>query len=387
MATDARQRALDKVVQLTGQGLDLVSLWRECTEPIARAIPHYWAPCWFTLDPATLLITSHFHEGVPELPPEWLEAEYFVDDVHQLTDVARSPVGLSTLHEVTMGDPSGSPRWRANVQLGGDQEMIAALRTRSGDVWGAVSLYREPGQPMFDDGDKAFLHAVVPHLAVGARRALLLGEALDPAGPDPPGLVVLDARLTVESATPGVDRWLADLPDDDRQTGRVPPAVRAVAARALDTAGSHRTPGEIPMARVLGRSRTWLVLHGAPLVSPVAGRVAVIIEPAQPARISALLMSVYGLTDREKDVTRLVLAGHSTAEIADRLGISPHTVQQHFKSIFDKTGVRSRRDLTGKIVFAHYEPRIRDNEQRTSHDRPLRGEPVFMRGCLSADQT
>ena len=44
------------------------------------------------------------------------------------------------------------------MELGGDQEMIAALRTRSGDVWGALGLYREPGQPMFDEADKAFLH-------------------------------------------------------------------------------------------------------------------------------------------------------------------------------------------------------------------------------------
>jgi hypothetical protein len=103
MATAAKQRALDKIVRLSGQGLDLVHLWRECAEPIASAIPHYWAPCWFTLDPATLLITSHFDEGVPEVPPEWLEAEYFVDDVHKLADVARSGPGLSTLHEATMG--------------------------------------------------------------------------------------------------------------------------------------------------------------------------------------------------------------------------------------------------------------------------------------------
>ena len=375
MSTDAQQRARDKIVRLTGQGLDLVSLWRACAEPLATAVPHYWAPCWYTLDPASLLVTSHFDEGIPELPPEWLEHEYLVDDVHKLKDIARSVPGISTLHEATGGDPSGTPRWQANIQLGGDQEMIAALRTKSGNVWGALGLYREPDRPMFDEAEKAFVQAIATHLAEGARRALLMGEAVDPDRPLAPGLVVLDAELKVESTTPGVEEWLADLPDGSWASGAVPSAVTAVAARALYSSSAPGDPGEVAMARVLGRSGTWIVLHGAALVTAGPPRVAVIVEPAHPARISSLLMSVYGLTDREKDVTRLVLQGCSTTEVAEALVISPHTVQQHFKSIFDKTGVRSRRDLVGKVFFAHYEPRLRDNEQRAQQHRPLRGGP------------
>ncbi len=87
-------------------------------------------------------------------------------------------------------------------------------------------------------------------------------------------------------------------------------------------------------------------------------------------------MSVYGLTERERDVARAVLQGASTAEMADQLIVSIHTVQQHLKSIFDKTGVHSRRDLVGKVFYGHYEPRLRDNEQRTLVGLPVRGGPV-----------
>jgi DNA-binding CsgD family transcriptional regulator len=83
----------------------------------------------------------------------------------------------------------------------------------------------------------------------------------------------------------------------------------------------------------------------------------------------------YGLTEREPDVTRLVLRGDSTAEIAERLFISPHTVQQHLKSVFEKTGVSSWRDLVGKVFFSHYEPRVRDNERRVIDGVPVRGGP------------
>jgi hypothetical protein len=58
-------------------------------------------------------------------------------------------------------------------------------------------------------------------------------------------------------------------------------------------------PAEVAVARVLSRSGTWVVLHGAALVTEGARRVAVIVEPAHPARISPLLMSAYGLTQRE----------------------------------------------------------------------------------------
>jgi DNA-binding CsgD family transcriptional regulator len=102
----------------------------------------------------------------------------------------------------------------------------------------------------------------------------------------------------------------------------------------------------------------------------------VIVEPAHPARITPLLMAAYGLTEREQEVTRHVLRGDSTGQIAERLSISTHTVQQHIKNIFEKTGVRSRRELVGKVFFAHYEPRLRDNERRVREDRALRGGPL-----------
>ncbi|WP_433002970.1 LuxR C-terminal-related transcriptional regulator [Kribbella sp. CA-294648] len=375
MSGYAKQRAGEKISALTRQSLDLVTLWREVTEALRPAIPYYVAPCWYTLDPASLLVTSHFNDDMPELPPEWLAQEYYEQDVNQLADVARSARGISTLHEATDGNPASSPRWHQNMELGADQELIACLRTKSGKVWGALGLYREQGQPLFDDEDLAFVRELSPVLAAGARSSLLLGEATDPEGSDAPGLIVVTADWEIESATPGVERWLAELPDGDLAAGRLPSSVLAVAGRALRTA---RFPdaGDVAVSRVMSRSGRWIVLHGTSLVSSTSRRVAVIVEPAHPGRIAPLLMAAYGLTDREQEVTRLVLQGNSTTEIADRLHVSANTVQQHLKSIFDKTGVRSRRDLVGKIFFTHYEPRLRDNEHRATTNHPLRGGPA-----------
>jgi DNA-binding CsgD family transcriptional regulator len=379
VGTYPKERAAERIAQLAGRGLDLVTFWQEAREVLAATVPHYIAPCWFTFDPASLLVTSHYdHDLIPELPPEFLGHEYYEDDFHKMADVARSARGYSTIHEATGGNPSRSAGWRLYVQPNGaEQELLVALRTQAGHAWGMLGLYREPGQPLFDPDELDFLRVLSPYLAEGARRGLLLGETSEPEGPDTPGLVVLRDDWSVESLSPGVERWLAGLPDGDwEDRGRLPPSVLAVAGRALRTAEHEDAPGEVAIARVLSREGRWMVLHGAALVGDGARRVAVIVEPAHPARISSLLMAAYQLTEREQDVTVLVLRGDSTAQIADRLCISPHTVQQHLKNVFEKTGVRSRRDLVGKAFFSHYEPRLRDNERRALEDRPLRGGPV-----------
>jgi len=244
-----------------------------------------------------------------------------------------------------------------------------------------LGLYREPGDRQFGGDELNLLRTVSPHLAEGAKKGLLIGEASDPEGPDAPGLVVLDDEWRVESLTPGVERWLAELPDGDWKARRkLPSSVVAVAGRALRTVDSADAAGEVAVARVLSRAGRWIVLHGAALVTDRARRVAVIVEPAHPARITPLLMAAYGLTEREQEITRRVLCGDSTAEIAERLVVSPHTVQQHLKSIFEKTGVRSRRDLVGRVFFGHYEPRLRDNERRVIAGEPLRGGPILEKG-------
>jgi DNA-binding CsgD family transcriptional regulator len=47
------------------------------------------------------------------------------------------------------------------------------------------------------------------------------------------------------------------------------------------------------------------------------------------------------LTEREVDVLRLIARGHTYANAAERLGISPHTVASHIKKAYRKLGVHS----------------------------------------------
>ena len=85
--------------------------------------------------------------------------------------------------------------------------------------------------------------------------------------------------------------------------------------------------------------------------------VAVILEPAPSPELAPLIAAAYGLTDRERLVTEQVARGYSTSEIAGHLHLSPYTVQDHLKSIFEKTGVGTRGELVARLFFEHYAPR------------------------------
>ncbi|MGH2749125.1 MAG: response regulator transcription factor, partial [Actinomycetota bacterium] len=174
--------------------------------------------------------------------------------------------------------------------------------------------------------------------------------------PNAPGLILLAPGGKVEAMTPAAERWLSLLIAAPSATGDLPAVVNSVAYRAL-LAARGSSP-EVARARVPTSRDRWLVVHGSVVGDPTEGRTAVILEPARSPEIAPLIVAAHGLTTREREVTQLVLHGLSTAEIAERLYLSEYTVQDHLKAIFEKVGVRSRRELVAQIFFQHYVPRL-----------------------------
>ena len=119
-------------------------------------------------------------------------------------------------------------------------------------------------------------------------------------------------------------------------------AVAAQDARSRG-AGATRT-----RARTAGG--VWLLIHASCLEG--ADATAVVIEPAKASEVAPLIVDAYGLTPREVDVTRALARGLTTGEIARELHLSRYTVQDHLKSAFAKTGVRSRRALLARAKGA-----------------------------------
>jgi len=63
-----------------------------------------------------------------------------------------------------------------------------------------------------------------------------------------------------------------------------------------------------------------------------------------------LTLARFGLTRREAQIARLLARRTTNREIADQLGVSPHTVRHHVERIFAKLGVTSRRSVAEQLV-------------------------------------
>jgi DNA-binding CsgD family transcriptional regulator len=267
----------------------------------------------------------------------------------------------------TKGELGRSARYRemlAPMDLG--DELRAALVAGS-KCWGFMCLHRERSGPDFTPAEAAFLARLVPHLAEGLRKALLLGGArATTPRPDGPGLVLLADDLSLVAITPTAEGWLAEVPESSWPSSlELPDAVYAVAARLLTLErGGHTPPDLMPRIRLRTASDRWVVLHASRLrTTEAGGQIAVIFEEARPSEIAPLIVDAYGLTRREGQITQLILRGLSTVEVSEELHITPNTVRDHFKAIFDKVGVRSRRELVGQVFAQHYGPRMATGQE------------------------
>ena len=351
-----------EIIRLCHAGLDSRTFRVEAVRRLQKAIP-VDVSFFATADPATLLFTSTVVDDVlARATSQFLENEFLKDDSVKFARLARGRSPVDSLGVATKGELASSPRYQeilAPMDLG--DELRAALVVGS-KCWGFMCLHRERSSPNFAPAEATFLARLTPHLAEGLRTALLIGDArVGSLAPEGPGLVLLGDDLSVAAVTPAAEGWLSEVAKSDWPGSlELPGAVYAVAARLLALErGGHELTDLMPRTRLRTASGRWLVLHASRLRAASAeGQIAVIFEEARPAEIAPLIVDAYGLTKREGEITQLVARGLSTAEVSEELHITPNTVRDHFKAIFDKVGVRSRRELVGQIFAQQYHPRM-----------------------------
>lgn len=354
--------------QLNGQ-----DLLRGLAGRLRDVVPHHGILLLRT-DPTTVLPTGGV---VRELPPAlckpFWDNELLDDDYNKFVDLARAESPAATLHEATGGEPARSRRYRTLYQpLDVTDELRAALCTSDGYCWGIAQLTRAGGD-VFEARDRDLLAAASRPIATALRSRFAVAE---PIGSPARGLaiIVLNKAGEIESITAEAREWLAELADGSA-TGMtpVPEPVYVVAGRAR--AARRGRAGAPACAQVRTARRGWLHLHASCLDDPAvpdggAGTdgagdaVAVVMTPAEAAELMPVLSLAYRLTGREQEVLRLLACGLSTAELAQRLGITAHTVRDHIKALFGKVGVHTRAELLARIFAEHYFDRLEADVDR-----------------------
>ena len=368
------QRTLEAVERVCTSAATADELLEALADELHRAVPHD-AAAWFGVDPVTMLAAapSRVENLDPAMCSLYWHLEFHEQDFASFTDLARGE-GASSMRLALDDRPGRSVRYREFMQPSGYEDELRATFQVGESTWGVVDLYRSSASTPFTADEVALVRSVSGVIATALRSHV---RAATPwLAPSAPGLLVVDRDGRAMSSNHEAALWLRelwpadasdagsslDLPGLGRASMEVPTPLFALAARARAVAdGRERVPARL---RLRDRRGRWLVLHASVLAGrddgPDGGNVAIVIEAAKSAEVAPVIIEAYSLTSRERDVLAAIARGGSTADIAAELFLSPHTVRDYVKTVFEKVGVSSRNELVAKLFGEHYADRVHE---------------------------
>jgi DNA-binding CsgD family transcriptional regulator len=335
----------ERAERVCGERLDARALRLRLLEEIGRFVA-FDAHVWVLTDPETSVGSAPL-AAVPALAelPRLIRLRYLTP-VNRWTTLTDPPV--ARLADATDGDLSRSLVWRELLSRHRVTDVASVVFRDAHGCWAFLELWRTGGR-IFDDAEAALLRGVVSPVTTALRSAHLQTFAI-PAEPAhlPPGptVLLLSPDLEVLRTTPGTrDRLRLLVPREDGGPP-VPAGAYNVAAQLLAVeAGVDRSP---PSARVHLAGGAWVTLRAARMEASSAGDIAVTIEASTPAERLDVFGRAAGLSEREQELLAQLAAGRDTRDVAARMYLSAYTVQDHLKSVFSKTGTRSR-----AVLLAH----------------------------------
>ncbi len=330
------RRAEDKVRRLCESADDVTSLRVGVVDALRPVLGFRWH-VWVLTDPVTTVGSAPYAEA-PALDalPAVVRAKYLARE-HRWTD-------LPTAARLSDLPATAAPEWRAAVGPHASDVASVAHSDKHG-MWAFLDLWREEGT--FSDAHLALLQRTSGPLATAIRgcQARSLSQVPPTTGErDGPGVLLVDDELHVTGDTVTAERWLATLLPPSPDRAAVPAVVFNVAAQLL--AVEQGVDDHPPSARVHLAQGRWITARAARLhAADGSAPIAVTMDETTSLERLEVFARAFGLTPRETTLLELLAGGLDTHAVADRMGLSPFTVQDHLKSVFDRTGNRSRRAL------------------------------------------
>ncbi|MFD5556477.1 LuxR C-terminal-related transcriptional regulator [Streptomyces sp. NPDC127068] len=351
--------------------VDALGMFAEVSRRLRRLLP-YDAAVWRVTDPVTGMMTAPVRvENLDEggCAAYW-ESELFTENVNLFRDLALAPVPVAGLRRTTGDLPARSTLYQDFMRPRGLRDELRAVLRVGGRPHGHISLFRAAGRAAFDSRDTALIAALSTPLARKLRTFSEPTAPLAPAVSPGPGLLLFDASGVLLSANDEARAHLEDVPEGPAvpsALGLCIPAWLQTTAMKARAVAQQRDRGR---ARIRVRTRTgrWLICHASCLrgADGALGPSAVVIEPARASDVVPLIVDAYEFTDREAEVTQCIARGLPTAEIARRLHLSPHTVRDHIKAVFEKAAVSSRGELVSRLFTEYYAPLAESGTLRTT---------------------
>lgn len=195
--------------------------------------------------------------------------------------------------------------------------------------------------PLIHEIMPAVLRKALGEVTVATQSTLEAGLA-HAAGSVPPDLVLLDLGLPGCEGIDALTRFRMEFP-------QLPVVVisansdRDSILGVLDSGANGFIPKTSKPEVIIAALR--LVAAGGVYVPPEAIEDLAVRMPLRTTRESM------DLTERQRDVLRLILKGYNNERIASELAIAPNTVKQHAHAIFVQLGVSTRAEAV--VAAAH----------------------------------
>jgi DNA-binding CsgD family transcriptional regulator len=348
--TWARARARERIAALGAAPLGDRQLRRQALA-VLRDVIGFGAYAWLLTDPVTAVGTAPLAEVpcVTELPA-LIKAKY-ATPVNRWTALRLQARPAGLLSDSVGGDLTRSRVWREVLSRYRIGDVASVVFADQYGCWGFLDLWREGTREPFSAADADFLASVAAPLTTALRQcqARTFAEPATPPGHDAgPVALTLDEDLRITSRTAASQDWLNVLLPPEPDQRAIPASVYNVAAQLL--AAEEGIDDHPAYARTHLTGGFWLTLRAARLSSedqPGApdrpgAAVVVTIEAASAAERLDLFSRAFALSGRERELLGLLATGSDTRAMARQMSLSEHTIQDHLKSIFAKTGARDR---------------------------------------------
>jgi DNA-binding CsgD family transcriptional regulator len=229
-------------------------------------------------------------------------------------------------------------------------DVASAVFTDQYGCWGFLDLWRDETHGPYSGADAEFIASLTAPLA-SALRHCQAQTFVQPAAAQRrdigPVVLTLDDDLRILGRTAASQEWLDVLLPPEPSQQAIPASIYNVAAQLLATEeGIDDHPA---YARTHLAGGFWLTLRAARLSGHKTGgpardggTIAVTIEEASAADRLDLFGRAFALSGREQELLSLLATGSDTRAMARQMSLSEHTVQDHLKSIFTKTGAHDR---------------------------------------------